>query len=54
MGDRARDVLKVGLEHRRLVVTVSFSLPWAMPQPIISLVGVFVERMISKCLVITV
>lgn len=47
-GDRGGDILKVGLEHRRLVVAVSFSLPRAMPQPIIALVGVFVERMILK------
>lgn len=55
-GDWGRDgdILKVGLEHRRLVIAVSFSLPRAMPQPIIALVGVLVERMVLKRLVVAV
>lgn len=53
-GDQGGDILKVGLEHRWLVIAVSFSLPRAMPQPIIPLVGVLVERMILKRLVITI
>lgn len=53
-GDQGGDILKVGLEHRRLVIAVSFPFPRAVPQPIIALVGVLVERMILKRLVITI